>query len=70
MSGRIYDLGKYAYCKKCGSEMFTSNHRNHWGPLCKNKLCDGGLIDAFYVMDKMEFRYQKLKQILKNYEKN
>jgi len=67
VSGRIYDSEKYAYCKKCGSEMSISAERNHWGPMCKNKMCDGGLMDAIYVMDKMEFRYKKLQKILSNF---
>jgi hypothetical protein len=67
MSGRIYDQGNYAYCKKCGSDMYTSAERNHWGPMCKNKMCDGGLMDAEYYSDKMIFRYKKLQKILNNY---
>ena len=66
MSGRIYDpVGtKYIYCSKCGSEMWTSIERNHWGPLCKNKLCDGSIMDAIYLKDKSYFRKKKLNQLL------
>ncbi len=48
MSGRIYDLSNKAMCKKCGSDMLLSSERNFNGPKCKNKKCQGSLIDAEY----------------------
>ena len=48
MSGRIYDLGIEPICLKCGSDMFTSHEQNFNGPRCKNKKCDGGIMDAKY----------------------
>ncbi len=48
MSGRIYDIGLSAICSKCGSEMWTSFERNYNGPKCKNKKCDGGVLEAIY----------------------
>lgn len=66
MSGNIYDPieSKYAYCTKCGSPMWTSSERNYWGPLCKNKLCDGSLMDVIYVYSEVAFRKKKLEQLL------
>ena len=66
MSGRVYDTnaGKYAYCEKCGSDMWTSSERNSHGPMCKNKFCDGGLMDAIYVYHKAVFRKKKLQNVL------
>jgi hypothetical protein len=48
MSGRIYDQSGKATCKKCGSNMLLSQERNFNGPKCKNKKCDGSLLDALY----------------------
>lgn len=64
MSGCIYDTENYAFCEKCGSEMWTSAERNFYGPMCKNKFCDGGIMDAIYVIDKIVFRYKKLNKII------
>lgn len=67
MSGRIYsDIHDYVYCEKCGSDMWSSRDRNFNGPKCKNKKCDGGLLDAVYVMDKNVMRNKKLKKITNN----
>ena len=48
MSGRIYDYSGKATCLKCGSDMFLSSERNFNGPMCKNKKCDGRMLDASY----------------------
>lgn len=48
MSGRIYDSGIDPVCGKCGSKMLSSAERNFNGPKCKNKKCDGSLMDAIY----------------------
>jgi len=51
MSGRFYDKSEHAICKKCGSEMILSKHRNFWGPVCKNEDCDGGPANVEYILD-------------------
>lgn len=48
MSGRLYDNGIDPKCGKCGEDMFTSQERNFNGAKCKNKKCDGGVLDAIY----------------------
>ena len=74
MSGRIYDLSEKATCKKCGSEMTLSKHRNFWGPKCKNESCDGGIGDADYELpmgnntELREFNFDDLKD--KIFKKN
>lgn len=68
MIARIYDRPGNPYCTICGSEMTSSIERNFYGPFCKNKLCNGGLLDAIYVVSIIEYRKIKLKNIIKNYE--
>jgi hypothetical protein len=52
MSGRIYDPfgsgGKIPFCSKCNSIMFTSQETNFNGIKCKNKKCNGDLLDSVY----------------------
>lgn len=51
MSGRFYDRSGKATCKKCGSDMVLSHDNNFNGAVCKNKKCDGNLLDAIYDPD-------------------